>query len=104
MDSLIKQPNESFFIAVDFSRVLDSAETIVESDSSTSVIKLSDGTDVTSDIIESGTLGVYGDNGQKLKVRIRGGVNFEKYKITLIAKTSNGNEFEKDIELVVVDF
>lgn len=91
-----KQPAEKFYAGVDFGEVLEDGETI--NAGSSTVTALDGSTDVTSTLIESGSLSV---SGGTLSARLQNGTAGTKYKVTFQAATSLGNLFEKDIRVTV---
>lgn len=115
MNSLNKQPSETFYVGIDFSTVpLATGETVVMSggvngtptdsfarawpyDPATGV-----GAEATDDVIVSGTLAVFDDTGLKVKVKA-GAVADVFVKVSLGAVTSHGNFFERDLYLQMVD-
>ena len=99
-NTFTKQPYEEFTVGGDFSLVMDTDETIVVG-SSDAVVEDSAGTDVTSSIIESGSLAA---NGQILQVRVKGGTeDGSPYKITYKAVSDVGEKYEIDQFMEVKD-
>ena len=94
-----KNPAEKFYIGVDFSKWLSSGESINVGASSVTAIDES-GNDVSSTLIESGTLAV---DGSILQARIKDGTDGAIYYVTFNAVTSLLNNFEEDIRIRVKD-
>jgi len=98
VDSITKQPDESFFIDADFSKVLIEGETINLSDSTVSAVDVN-GSDVTTVVLDLTTKAV---EDAKLRIRILDGVSDDSpYKITFKAVTSDSNIYELDVLLKV---
>jgi len=96
LSKTVKQTYESYFIHADFENVMTNPETISSIDSLTVVDK--DGTDVTTDLVETGTQSVgTGDNVYKVFFRIQNGfAAASPYKFTVKIITSTGNKWEVD--------
>jgi len=92
MSNFIKQPNEKYPISIDYSAVLNESETI----SSREVIGYLGDTDVTAIIIDSSSI-----SGDDILVVVKAGDAGNTYKITVRATTSDGNVYEKDVEMYV---
>lgn len=91
----VKQPNEILPISMDFVDLLDDNETIT----SKSIIAYdSSNADVTSTIIAASSI-----LGTKIKITARNGTTTNQYKITIRATTSNGNLYEEDIYMKVLE-
>ncbi len=94
-----KQPWEAFYIAGDFSKVLESGEIIASAPTSEVVAYDKTGADATSTVIEDGTITV---DEQFLKVRIKGGTESgSPYKVSFRATTDQGNKWEVDAPVEV---
>jgi len=95
-----KQPAESFAIGIDFSGWLADGEAIVLG-SSEAVAYDNNGQDVSSTILEDGSLATY--NGI-LQVRVQGGtVAGKRYKVSFRATTDEGNTYEDDVLVIMKD-
>lgn len=94
VDKFSKQPSEEFIVTTDFSNDLTSGETI--SSSNVSAIRLSDGSDLTSDIIELSQNG-----SKKILVGVRNGVDGDLYRIIIKIITSLGWKYQKNITMKV---
>ena len=94
-----KQPSEVITLRADFSKELDSGDTI-DVNASTATATDANGTDVSSSMIVSGSLKTDSSN-KKLEVQVKGGTDKEQYKITLLAVTTNSNKYEVDVKLFV---
>ena len=97
---IIKQPWEVFTIGVNFSRNMETDESIIFSDSSVIVTVYSTGEDVTTDMV-SGIFRVQGSN--VLLVVLKGGDDGVKYKASLRAYISDTKKLEEDVVFVVRD-
>lgn len=100
LETIYKQPNESFPVYADFVNVLATGETLVIGSSSVTVLN-SAGMDVTTDICQG--LSVFGTTKLKTLLKKAGTEAASPYKITFIAKTSLNNEYEIDGKIRVVD-
>ncbi len=89
-----KQPAEKYPVAVDFSRALDTNETI---DNTQSTVKAYDesGNDVTTTIVASTSV-----NGNELRAVVQAGDDGVTYKLTYTCKTNTGNTFEQDVKMI----
>ena len=94
VDRFAKQQSEEFIIITDFSNDLSVNETI--SSSTVTAIRLSDGGDLTSSIIEFTQ-----KSSKKMLVGIRGGTDGELYRIIVKIQTSDGYKFQKNITMKV---
>ena len=102
LDSVEKQSYESFILAAGFGNNMASGEELVLGSCSVSALK-SDATDATTIVLTVATLAVSSD-GQYLQVRVKAGVEVDSpYKITFKGVTDLGNQWEKDIELSIVE-
>ena len=97
MAYFIKQTDEIFPIAADFSDVLATGETITEENSEVIAYDSSD-IDVSSTILVSGSKSVL---GSLLLVKVQAGEDGKKYKVTFKAVTSNNNIYELDIFMII---
>lgn len=95
----LKQPDETFPIAVDFAAVLDTAETI--SSATVTARVRSDDTDVTATLL-TGSPSISGSVvTQQIDASGTSGV---KYIIQYHITTSNANEYEDEVVLAVKEF
>ena len=94
MDRFTKQVSEEFVVTTDFSNDLSSSETI--SSATVSAIRLSDGGDLTSDIIEFSQ-----KSAKKVLVGVQNGSNGELYRIAIKIQTSLGYKFQKNLTMKV---
>jgi len=97
MAYFIKQTDEIFPIAADFSDVLATDETITK-ESSEVIAYDSNNDDVSSTILVADSKSVL---ESLLLVKVRAGVDGKKYKITFKAVTSNNNIYELDIFMII---
>jgi len=98
MNSIEKQPDETFIIESDFVNVLTESETIQLSESTVNAVDVN-GDDATSEVLDLGTKMV---EDSKLKIRIKeGNSDYSPYKITFKAVTDENNIYELDIILEV---
>ena len=100
LETIYKQPNESYPVFADFVNVLATGETLVIGDSSVVVLN-SAGADVTTDLCQ----GLSVSDTTKLKTLLKkaGTEAASPYKITFSAKTSLGNTYEIDGKIRVVE-
>lgn len=97
-EPFFKQPTERFVIAGKFDTVLLTGETIIAA-SSVITAEDKDGFDVSSEILSGKEVDSY-----YLKTTVLGGeVANSPYKITFLAVTDLGNQWEVDAKLHVVD-
>lgn len=94
VDRFTKQVSEEFIIVTDFTNDLGSAETI--SSVAVTVIRLSDGSDLTSNIIELSQ-----KSSKKVLVGVQNGEDGELYRIVVKIQTSDGYKFQKNILMKV---
>jgi len=94
VDRFTKQVSEEFVVITDFSNDLASGETI--SSSEVSAIRLSDGSDLTSNIIEFSQ-----KSSKKILVGVMNGTDGELYRITIKVQTSLGYKFQKNLIMKV---
>jgi len=89
-----KQPSEKEYLAIDFSKRIEKGDTI----SSITECKCydKDGTEVTSDMIESPCI-----HGYKIKFWRKGGTSGELYALTVKIETMNGAKLEEDLRIFV---
>jgi len=99
MVSVTKQPTEAFFVGFDFVGLLKFAEILDGVESSVSA-KNEAGDDTTATILEDGSAGV---TGTILQARVTGGADGDVHLIKFVAKTNQGNIYEEDIRLSVVE-
>ena len=98
LETIYKQPDESYPIYADFVNVLDDGETIDISGCDVLVYDAA-GTDVTTSLVSG--LAV---QDTKLKTQLQGGLaSASPYKVTFHAVTSLGNVYEIDGKIRVVD-
>ena len=91
VDRFAKQVSEEFVVIIDFSNDLASSETI--SSSEVSAIRLSDGSDLTSNIIEFSQ-----NSSKKILVGVMNGADGELYRIAIKVQTSLLYKFHKKIK------
>lgn len=101
MNTVIKQPSESFIIGADFSQVLQEDETIILQDSRYLVFDLDNPTENTLTIFPQSLMTT--PDRKTLMGRIEDGINEYQYKVSFIAVTDKGNTFEEDIKVKMVD-
>lgn len=94
IDRFTKQKSEEFVVVTDFSNDLGLNETI--SSSTVTAIRLSDGSDLTSSVIEFSQ-----KSSKKVLVGVRGGGDGELYRILIKIVTSDGYKFQKNITMKV---
>ena len=94
VDRFTKQQSEEFIVITDFSNDLGANETI--SSSTVTAIRLSDGSDLTSSVVEFTQ-----KSSKKMLVGVRGGVDSELYRIIIKIQTSDGYKFQKNITMKV---
>lgn len=108
---ICKQGSESYLLGADFSQVLESGEYILIGTSTVTATD-KDGNDATSDVLDNDDMavatadaddldsGVTPITNGMLVTRIKNGTEaLSKYMITYLAKTSNGNTYEKDVKM-----
>lgn len=95
-----KQPSEKFPIDVDFALDLVSGETIT--DETVTAINLADDSDASS-ILLNGDAQIQNGDATLSKVvqGIKGGIDGNIYKVSILVTTSDSNEYEADIEIIV---
>ena len=91
---IVKQPNELFVIAVDFTNDLASGESL--STSSTTVIDVSTDLDVTTTIKNTEQI-----SGNEVQVACQAGTDESEYRITVSTTTSDSNVFVEELMLFV---
>lgn len=97
-----KQPFEQLDRYLDFSN--DLPNSTLASIVSVTAIKKSDGSDATSDVIESSNPAPFIPSGTKrVQFRVKGGIDRVIYKITVKASGSGGQKLEADVWLNVKD-
>ena len=95
MNIFKKQPSEIIPISVDFSKLVDTNETIL----TVSVTAYDNANqDVTTHIIDA-----YEIETSLIKIVVKNGMNAKKYKITVLVTTSEGNKYEEDVFMYVDD-
>ncbi len=94
IDRFAKQVSEEFVVVTDFSNDLGSSETI--SSIEVIAIRLSDGSDLTSSVIEFSQ-----KSSKKVLVGVMNGTGGELYRITIKIQTSLGYKFQKNITMKV---
>lgn len=92
-----KQPYEEYFVAFNFSRVISPNTEIV---SAIVIVYDEDGNDVTEIITEPSEQTI---QKTKVAIKIKSGISENTYKITCRIITSNGEKFEMDSELNVIE-
>ena len=97
MAYFIKQTDEIFPIAADFSDVLATGETITEESSEVTAYDSGDN-DVSSTILVADSKSV---SESILLVKVQAGGDGKKYKITFKAMTSNNNIYELDVIMII---
>lgn len=97
-----KQSYESYFVYGDFSEVMQDGESIV---SGTCTAVDNSDADATEEVLQSGSEIIgSGDDYAKLYVRVQDGIEeLSPYKITIRIVTSNGNRWEVDGLLVILE-
>lgn len=97
-----KQPSEEYYIEADYSRVWITSESVTLASSSVTAVNNAD-EDKTADVLDVGTLAV-APSGKGVVFRVKAGLVAESpYKITSKIKTSGGQKWELDIEMVIFD-
>lgn len=112
---ICKQPSESYLLGADFSQVLEEGEYILVGTSTITAIDNAED-DATADVLDNTDKAVSTadeddlDSGYTpitngmLVTRILAGTEaLSKYKLTYLAKTSNGNTYEKDVKMRIKD-
>ena len=100
-NTLRKQPAEKFYVGVNFEALLADGESIELTQSQVVAYDMANGSDVSAEMIEAGTLSLKDET--ILQARVIGGVDGKKYKLSFRAATSLGNLYEEDVILVVKD-
>ena len=100
LETIYKQPNESFPVFGDFVNVLIAEETLTIGSCSVTVLD-SAGADVTTSLCQG--LLVFDTTKLKTLLKKAGTEAASPYKITFIAKTNLNNEYEIDGKLRVVN-
>ncbi len=96
-----KQPYEAFYFGANFGNVIDSDKESINLSLSSIAAVDSAGSTVT-DIYEVGTMIVV--NNTILAIRLKAGVeNLSPYAITYRIVTTQGNKFEKDIQMEIIE-
>ena len=90
-----KQPSERFPISMDFTDWLAVGETIA---TIRSVTATKGETDVTEEIIDGSSI-----DGNKIKTVVKSGDSGSQYKITFEITTSDDNDYEDDVLMLVKD-
>jgi len=99
LETIYKQPSESYPVYADFVNVLAATETLVIGSCSV-VVTDSAGTVVTTDMVQG--LSVQDTTKLKTTVKAAGTESASPYKITFTAVTSDGNTYEIDGKIRVV--
>ena len=96
MEQFEKQPYEEFTITADFSKNMETGETITDQ----SVLAFDkDGQDVSSAVTDQGSIVI---SGQAVKVLVQAGDQaLAPYKITFRCSTSSGHKWELDVKMKV---
>ncbi len=99
MEQFNKQPAETYPIAVDFNECLAPGEGIVSQE----VLAYDkDGNDATAEVLLPSTIGNDGEG--RVVVTVTGGdQEIKTYKLTFRCTTTNGNRWEMDIKMMVVE-
>ena len=100
LETIYKQPDESFPIYADFVNVLATSEDLDILGSTVTVVD-KDGTDVTTDMVIG--LSVYDDTKLKTQLKAYGTAAASPYKVTFLAATSLDNIYEVDGRIRVVE-
>jgi len=100
MATINKQPYEVFTIEKDFAERMADGE-IIDPASSDVLVFNSERTDVTTNMIESGTITV--DSNTILQAVIKGGTDKQRYKVSFRAYISDTKKLEEDDDLLVRD-
>ncbi len=108
---ICKQGSESYLLGADFSQVLESGEYVLIGTSTVTAVD-KNGADVTSTVLDNNDMAVQTADADDLDsgvtpvtngmlvTRIQNGSeSLSKYMITYLAKTSNGNTYEKDVKM-----
>lgn len=96
MDNFKKQPSERFPISANFSYDLEAGDTIASK--AVTAVSLPDNTDATATVIDNSSIA-----SPAIIVIVKGGTSGTDYKITVVATTTLGYIYEKDIKMKVVD-
>jgi len=97
-----KQPSEEYYIEADYSRVWVTGESVTLASSTITAVNKAD-EDKTADVLDVSTHAV-APSGKGVVVRIRAGLVAESpYIITSKIKTSGGQRWELDMEMVIFD-
>ena len=100
VESLEKQPFESFSPGFDFAADLDSSETI--SSATVTAIDLDDRNPASTLILSGSPQIQNGDQSNSVVVqRVNSGISGKRYKIAFKVTTSDGNGFQANINLTV---
>lgn len=94
MDTIIKQPAETFSVTVDFTPRMASGEALTSA--VVTAIKMSDGSDASSSVITSSSVST-----PNVSIRIKAGTAGEDYKVTVRATTTTTEVYEKDFLIQV---
>lgn len=97
METVTKQPAEQFPVAVEFfGKLPPQGQTI--STATATAIKVSDSSDATSTVIQSGSIVI---SGTQVQFGVKGGVTATDYKVTVTATLSDNSILEEDFLLDV---
>jgi len=97
MAYFVKQTDEVFPIAADFSGSLGEGETLTSEDSTITAYD-DQGQDVTDEILVSGSKAI---SGSQLLIKVQAGTDEDKYKITFKAVTNDNNVYELDVFMLI---
>jgi hypothetical protein len=102
MTRIEKQPAERIPIGVDFTPNSIPSGFSLTNASSVTVARVSDGKDVTAQVLISGSVAV---SGNVVTGTFRGGTNGQKYRLTFTGRTdgSPSLRYEEDVMLVVLN-
>jgi len=96
-----KQPSEVITLRGNFGEVLEEGENI-DINNSTVTVYDSNNQDVTSTMLVSNSVKTDPTN-TKLQCRIKSGTDGQRYKVSLIAVTSEGNAYEMDVFMDIIE-
>ena len=94
--AVVKQPGESLRVTMDFSNLLEEAESIL---TVVDVLEVA-----TSELnVDAGSITIAGDNADQVQFRVSGGIDNADYRIQVTVTTSAGNTRQGDGLLKVRD-
>ena len=97
LGGVVKQPAELFPVSIDFSRELDSSETL--SSAAITVRNAATAADISAAIL-SGSAAVA---TPVITQKITGGTSQDVYILTMLATTSSGNKYEGEITITMIE-